>query len=330
MKSEHEGSPNLVWVVLACLFPLSAGAVEVSKIRGGTSHETLLSVALDGNKGLAVGGGGTLMSTEDGGATWKAETAPTKLFLTAAAIRGQRRLVTGQMGEIFFDDGSGTWKKGESGTTERLLGASINADGVALAVGAFGLFIRSEDGGESWQQLPANWDPLFAEAADLGPGFQPQLYGVQIEDDGTALVVGEFETIVRSEDAGRTWKAASVGNVMSGDRPPTLFAVKLSKDHRAYAVGQSGVIMSSEDSGKTWCRLNSGTDTNLFDVASFENGDVIVSGMRRMLYARASDGNWNMVDGEDLSTSWYSGVSVNGQGDAIAVGQQGNILKISH
>lgn len=320
---------GLVWAMLAVATPALVHAVEVERIREGTPHEALMVVAFDGDRGLAGGAAGALMSTEDGGKTWKSETSPTPLSITAAALRGSRRLLAGQMGEIFFDDGSGTWQKAESGTKERLLGASINKDGIGLIVGSFGVFIRSEDGGKTWRQLEANWDPLFAVSPDLGEGFQPQLYSVQISDDGTALVVGEFETIIRSRDAGLTWSAANVGNVQGRERPPTLFAVNLSKDHRAYAVGQSGVVMSSADAGATWCRVKSGTDSNLFDVSSVENGGVVVSGMRKMLHA--SDAlTWNVVEGADLSTSWYSGVAANGRGDVIAVGQNGNILKIKN
>lgn len=315
--------------MLVVAMPSLVHAVEVEQIREGTPHEALMVVAFDGDRGLAGGVAGSLMSTEDGGKTWKAETSPTPLSITAAAIRGSRRLLAGQMGEIFFDDGSGKWQKAESGTKERLLGAAINKDGIGLIVGSFGVFIRSEDGGKTWSQLEANWDPLFAVSPDLGEGFQPQLYAAQIGDDGTALVVGEFETIIRSTDAGLTWSTANVGNVQGRERPPTLFAVDMGKDRRAFAVGQSGVVMSSADAGATWCRVNTGTDSNLFDVSSMDNGGIVVSGMRKMLHAPDAQ-TWNVVEGADLSTSWYSGVAANGQGDVIAVGQSGNILKIKN
>lgn len=322
---------GVAWLLIAVALPAWATPVEVAKIRKGIPHEALLAIAFDGDKGLSVGAGGALMSTEDGGATWKPEASPTKLSLTAVAIKGHRRVIAGQVGEIFFDDGTGKWQKANSGTKERVLGVAINANGVALAVGSFGLFIRSGDGGRTWEHLNANWDPLFAEAPDLGEGFQPQLYGVQINDEGIGIAVGEFETIIRSEDSGLTWRAVMVGDVLGSDRPPTLFAVKLNPDQGAYAVGQSGVIVTSKDAGRTWCRTDSGTTTNLFDIASFSNGTVVVSGMRKMLYGGGLEAQgWDVVDGEDLSFSWYSGVATNGRGDVIAVGQAGSILKISH
>lgn len=319
-----------LWLLAATVVPAWAAQPTVAKIRQGSPHEALLAVAFDGNSGLAVGVGGALMTTEDGGSTWKTEASPTNLSITAVAIRSHRKLLAGQLGEIFFDDGSGKWQKSESITKERILGIAINASGIGLGVGSFGAFIRSEDGGKSWENLQTNWDPLFAEASDLGSGFQPQLYGVQIGDDGLAIVVGEFETIIKSDDSGKTWHTSMVGNVVSGDRPPTLFAVSAPRDHHVYAVGQSGVIMSSEDSGKTWCRSDSGTDANLFDVASLGNGDVVVSGMRRMIYQSVGTQSWSVIDGQDLNLAWYSGVATNGRGDVIAVGQSGNIIKISH
>lgn len=315
-------------VVLCCL-SLPAVAADVKALRRGIAHEALFAIAFDGDRGLAGGAGGQLLVTDDGGKTWTPETSPTSLGITAVAIRGQRRLIAAQMGQIFADDGSGKWVKGDSESTERPMGIAVNADGVALVVGAFGMFLRSTDGGRTWNPVTVDWDVLFADAADLGPGFQPQLYDVQIDDKGLALVVGEFQTIVRSEDAGASWMPVLSGDVHGSERPPTLFGVSLRSDGIAYAVGQSGTVLQSPDSGLTWCALSAGTDANLFDVVSVQGGKTVASGMREMRYAGSDTGPWEALEGENLSVSWYSGVAYSEAAGPIAVGQAGSILQVT-
>lgn len=318
----------LILLILSCL-SMSALSADVQALRKGIAHEALFAVAFDGDRGLAGGAGGQLLVTDDGGKTWKPETSPTPLSITAVAIRGPRRLIAGQMGEIYADDGSGKWTKAESGTTERAMSAAIDADGVALVVGSFGMFVHSTDGGRNWSPVTVNWDVLFAEAADLGPGFQPQLYDVQIDDRGVALAVGEFQTVVRSADAGATWVPVLSGDVHGSERPPTLFGVSLRSDGVAYAVGQTGTVLQSPDAGLTWCALSSGTDANLFDVTSVAGGRTVATGMREMRYSSSDTGSWTALEGEDLSVAWYSGVAHSGTTGIFAVGQSGNILQVT-
>lgn len=316
-------------LVALCCLTMPAVAADVKALRKGIAHEALFAVAFDGGRGLAGGAGGQLLVTDDGGKTWKPETSPTPLGIMAVAIRGQRRLIAAQMGQIFADDGSGEWVKADSGSSERAMGVAINADGVALVVGAFGMFARSTDGGRNWSPVTVDWDVLFADAVDLGPGFQPQLYDVQIDDHGVALVVGEFRTIVRSTDAGASWTPVLSGDVQGGERPPTLFGLSLRSDGVAYAVGQTGTLLRSPDTGLTWSALNSGTDANLFDVVSVPGGKTVASGMREMRYAGSDTGRWEALEGEDLSVAWYSGMAYSEAGGVIAVGQSGNILQLT-
>ncbi|WP_177188786.1 WD40/YVTN/BNR-like repeat-containing protein [Solimonas aquatica] len=323
-------SKRLIKAAMLLMTLAAAGqshAASVAKIVGGIPHDALFSVSFDGSKGVAVGAGGKLMVSNDAGKTWAAEAGPTGLAITAVAIKGSRRVMAGQVGEIYYDDGSGKWQKADNELKERAMGVAINSNGVAIVVGAFGMLERSTDGGKTWKAANLNWDPLFASSELLGDGFQPQLYAVNVDDTGLAIAVGELGTVIRSSDAGRTWFPVLGGNVHGETRPPTLFAVSQREDGSVFAVGQSGTIYKSADKGLTWCSIPSGTDANLFGVASLPGGKTVVSGMREMLFS-SNDAEWERLKGEDIAVAWYSGVASTSSGNIIAVGQSGNILRV--
>ena len=101
-----------------------------------TSGE-LNSVALspDGRTGLAVGNGGTILQTTDGGETWTARASGTSVALTAVAISadGRTGLAVGNGGTILQTaDGGETWTARASGTSVALTAVAIRAHSVLM------------------------------------------------------------------------------------------------------------------------------------------------------------------------------------------------------
>lgn len=305
------------------------GGAAVAKVSAGTAHQALFATSFDGERGIAVGAGGEMQVTTDGGKTWKLEVGPTPLALTAVAIKGSRRLVAGLMGEIFVDDGSGKWHRSTTETKERAMGASINGSGVAMVVGSFGTMLRSADGGTSWQDVAPDWASIFAGSDELTDDFAPSIYAVSMDDSGFGIAVGEMSTVLRTEDGGASWQLALGGAVQGAERPSALFGTTMRPDGVGYAVGQSGLILQTLDRGRTWCSIASGTTANLMGVASFAGGKTLISGMRAMLVSMNDGKSWELVSGGDLAIAWYSGAATAGTDAFIAAGQSGNILRVT-
>lgn len=303
-------------------------SADVEKVLEGTAHRALFASSFDGDRGIAVGAAGEIQVTEDGGKTWKQEPAPTQLSLTATAINGPKRLAAGITGIIFFDNGDGKWRPSESGTQERMFGASIDSKGNAIVVGAFGTMLRSTDGGKTWNDVAPDWMPIFAGSDQLTDDFAPSIYAVAINDRGVGLAVGELSTILRTEDAGATWHLALGGPVSGAERPPALFSTALRSDGVGYAVGQSGRILQTPDFGKTWCEFNSGVEVNLLGVATQPGGKTLISGIRVMLSSQDEGRNWTRITGDEIDYAWYSGMSVAGNA-FVTVGQSGDILRVT-
>jgi photosystem II stability/assembly factor-like uncharacterized protein len=67
-------------------------------------------------------------------------------------------------------------------------------------------------------------------------------------DDKTALAVGHDGWIVRSTDAGETWKEVAY----DANRPDPLLNVAGPFDGKLFAMGAFGLFMTSSDQGQTW------------------------------------------------------------------------------
>ena len=88
----------------------------------------LLDVAMSGAVGYAVGTGGVVLKTVDGGATWEHEISPTAADLNAVAISagGDVAAAVGAQGVLLVDQ-TGTWETRDSGTTSDLLDVALPA-----------------------------------------------------------------------------------------------------------------------------------------------------------------------------------------------------------
>lgn len=330
MNREINRASGVVIAMLSILVMTPVQAEDnIAKVAAGTAHNALFSTSFDGDRGIAVGAGGEIQVTADGGKTWKPEAGPTQLSLTAVAIKGSRRIVAGLMGEIFSDDGSGKWQRSESGTKERALGASLDGSGNAMVVGSFGTMLRSTDGGKTWNNVAPDWMPIYAGSDELTDDFAPSIYAVAIDDQGFGIAVGELSTVLRTEDGGASWQLALGGPVRGSDRPSAIFGAAIRPDGVGYAVGQSGLILQTPDRGRTWCSIVSGTTANLMGVASFAGGRTLISGMRAMLLSEDDGKSWKALSGGDLALAWYSGASSTGSEAFIAAGQSGNILRVT-
>jgi photosystem II stability/assembly factor-like uncharacterized protein len=142
----------------------------------------------------------------------------------------------------------------KSNTTENLRGISVLANGVAWASGTHGTYLRTIDGGKSWQvgQVPDTnsldfrdveaFSPAVAYLFSAGPGEQSRIY--------------------KTTDAGKTWALQ-----FTNKNPKGFFDCMAFWDRdRGIAVGDpvpdhSGTLrfelISTEDGGKTWSPLPS-------------------------------------------------------------------------
>lgn len=294
-----------------------SGGVQLHALVEGRPHDALFAIDFDHARGLAVGAAGQVVTSDDGGRSWRSERIDTR-GLSLLGVDTQRgvELAVGQQGVIYRRSANGPWLQVQSGTEQRLFSVAQGPEGLALAVGAFGALLRSVDGGQSWVPVTIDWQTLLDEMVE------PHLYDVTVAPDGAVFAVGEFGLVLRSADGGQTWTAVRRDEA-------TLFAIELRSDGVGYAVGQSGTVLRSADGGLTWTALAVDTGELLLGVATDTRGETVIAGMREVLRSRDDGNTWKRVSDGELGPAWYAGVATPGERSrARAVGQAGRLVRV--
>lgn len=125
---------------------------------GSLGLRTLRDIALSGGgSGWLVGDGGLALRTENMGLVWESKPLPEGVRQVcdfhAVCARGKRVWVAGEPGSVIWHspDGGDSWEKQTTGQTVPVQAIHFVNDDRGCAVGALGLILRTEDGGESWQ-----------------------------------------------------------------------------------------------------------------------------------------------------------------------------------
>lgn len=297
--------------------------LDVELARKGSPHDFIYSLSFEGRNGVAVGSHGLLLTTEDAGKNWQKAKTPSELgaLLTTSRVSG-KCLVAGQEGAILRSDDCKHWESIKPASNARILGVHSNSSGIAIAVGEFGTVLRSTDWGKSWIPQQIDWKSL------IGNENEPHLYAVNIAEDGSVMLVGEFELIVRTSPGTPKWEL-----LHKGER--SLFGLAVGENGRILAVGQEGLILESNDNGKKWSPIRSHTSAILTDIwTSKDNSSVVVVGARTILVSKDSGRSFSL-DQSPVSTqgmhSSINAIEETGKATSIFIGgSTGSIISFKY
>jgi photosystem II stability/assembly factor-like uncharacterized protein len=284
-------------------------------LRLPTVPSNLCSVTFtaDGIRGWAVGTGGTIVATVDGGNTWQSQTSGSTAELKSVrfSANGKWGFAVGTGGTIVATvDGGNTWQSQTSGSTADLKSVAISADGKrGFAVGTGGTILATVDGGNTWQSQTS--------------GSTADLKSVAISADGKrGWAVGERGTILASVDGGNTWQSQTSGSTAD------LESVAISADgKRGWAVGLDRTILATVDGGNSWQSQTSGTTAWLNSVTISADGKRgWAVGSNGTILATVDGGNsWQSQTSGD--TAQLNSVTLSADGKrGFAVGSNGTIL----
>ena len=190
---------------------------------------------VDSLHGWASGTPGTVVSTTDGGDTWRVDQSPLLYGSSLNVVRFgslTNGLVAGDAGRLFVThDGGSTWAARPQSTGVNFHGATWIDDTTVVLVGKRQQ-MRSTDAGRTWTEIQAGSHPL-------GVGFG------ESSDEG--MVAGTDGQMLYTEDGGVTWEARSGG---PGDR--NIYDLTRHPSGVCYAVGYGGAVFRSDNDGETW------------------------------------------------------------------------------
>jgi len=210
------------------------------------------AVAADGQRAWAVGAGGTILTTGDGGRQWAAQHSGVQAALRSVHFHadGLRGWAVGDSGTILSTNNGGRqWVAQETDVEAALRSVQFSADGQrGWAVGNGGTILATLDGGRQWKRQIS--------------GVRASLWSAQFSADGQrGWIVGEGGTILATVDGGSHW-AAQVSNVDAG-----LVSVHFNADgERGWAAGGGGTLIVTSDGGRHWTAQTSTVQEDLFSV----------------------------------------------------------------
>lgn len=311
---------SLACVVVGAIFASMTTNAGVVAVNQGTAHEALYGLCLSEGRAIAVGQGGLVLESLDGGETWNERNRFTDAALLDVDCGPRSQLYAGQGGALYRQTGE-SLEALQSGTDARLMSVAQSRDGdLAVAVGAFGTILVSVDQGFTWSSASLDW---FAVLDDY---VEPHLYDVHISAGGQITVVGEFALVMQSDDAGLTWQRRHRAE-------SSLFGLYLDASGTGYAVGQEGTVLATGDGGETWAAIPTPTNDILLNIHRSDSGAVLATGIRKFIVSHDQGATWTEYDSPALTTGWYQGLVLLPAEEASAeqvmlAGHQANILKI--
>lgn len=259
----------LIIPLIAILFACSINANAQSawqRQRAGTLAWLRAVYFLDTQRGWAAGGNGALLTTTDGGATWRVQPRPTEDVLTDVYFADARRgwlvceraiyqLAAKDEQRAYLmstTDGGETWKRVDvigKDVDVRLVRALFGGDGRGWVFGEGGVLYTTRDDGQTWlrQRVPT----------------RRLLLGGTFLDSAHGWLVGAGATILQTADGGATWHTCTV---LDDSARVRFTAVTFVNAQRGWAVGAGGSIFSTRDGGRTWRAQVSNVQADLLDV----------------------------------------------------------------
>ncbi len=270
----------------------------------------LSGLARAGQRLVAVGQRGHVLTSDDAGKSWAQAEVPVSSDLVAVHFPSpQRGWAVGHDGVVLASsDGGRHWTRqfdgrqlGPQGAENPLLDVWFDDELRGLAVGAFGTLLATADGGRSWTSSAALADNpkgmhLYAVrriGADLwiageqglllkldGPRFAARptpyagtFFGV-VGNERAVLAYGLRGNVVRSTDGGRNWQPVTTGV------PVGLTAATLDDRGRIVIVSQVGHVLVGADDGASFAPLKLERPAPAAAVASAGAGALVIAGPR--------------------------------------------------
>jgi photosystem II stability/assembly factor-like uncharacterized protein len=327
-------------IVAGGALPLAAGAAPFRDVLDTPAQKSALAargllsgLALAGARIVAVGQRGHVLTSDDAGQTWSQAEVPLSSDLNAVhfpqpdtgyavghdgvvlksvdAGRSWTRLLDGRgLGDVlvayYTKSADEKWlaeakRFAAQGAENPFLDVWFQDAGTGFVVGAFGLVLRTADGGKTWQPLLhasdnpkalhlyavrrvgadlfiageqgtlLKWDgQRFAALTTPYPG---TLFGV-VGNERAVLAHGLRGNLVRSTDGGRSWAAVPTGLGVG------LTASTVDAQGRFVIVSQAGHVLVSRDDGASFAPLKIERPIPAAAVVGAGAGTLVVAGPR--------------------------------------------------
>ena len=217
----------------------------------------------DENTGWVVGHDAVILRTDDGGDSWRlVHRAPEeeRPLLDVWFRDKDNGFAVGAYGYFLATrDGGETWASRAISKDDFHLNEIVPAGGQRLIIAAeAGVAYRSDDGGETWRELPSPYTGSW--------------YGALVLDGERMLLLGLRGHLFRSEDAGESWTRVATNTTAT-----LTDAIRLPSG-LLLLTGLEGVLLTSRDGGRTVSTTRLASRQGISSVLALADGTVLLTG----------------------------------------------------
>lgn len=280
---------------------LTEPAVRSPKALGAAT----LAVARAGQRLVAVGERGTVLLSDDAGATWRQAQVPVQATLTAVQFVSPRTgWASGHLGVILRSDDAGeTWVKQldgvkaaetvaaaakgntdertqrtarrfvEEGPDKPFFDINFSDAQHGVAVGAYNLAFTTRDGGRTWTPSLQN----------LPNPKNLHLYGVRLVGSNV-YIAGEQGLLLKSEDGGASFRT------LPSPYKGSFFGLLAARSGTLFAYGLRGTVVRSVDQGASWEKLETGVPVSISAAVELDRAELVLLSQTGDLLTSRDDG----------------------------------------
>jgi photosystem II stability/assembly factor-like uncharacterized protein len=207
---------------------------------------TLRGVELIGTRGYAGGDFGTLLRTDDAGATWRGlATGFTQDIARVRLIARDSVVIGGGCALRRSDDGGASfrrlpWTASDARCTSQLAAFAFPSSAIGYLALQNGNVLRTADNGRTWRRRTAIPGTLATQ-----PGSKVVPTDVAFTTTDTGFAATAAGAVFGTDDGGQTWTPVA----QSGAAVRALFFTDAAN---GYAVGDGSVVLRTHNGGATW------------------------------------------------------------------------------
>ena len=278
--------------------PVGTALERPAVLSRNPERAVLLGAALAGRRLVAVGERGIIVLSDDGGANWRQVPVSVSVTLTAVRFADEKQgFAVGHGGTVLVtSDGGASWTRRldgrriaqieadaakASGDPTALRSAQrLQAEGPdkplldvlvldaqrAVVIGAYGLVLATEDGGQTW----TSW------RARVGNPKELHLYAVRRRAD-RLVIAGEQGLVLLSLDGGRSFVRLALPYAGS------FFTLELPGDGGIVVAGLRGNVWRSDDGGANWSAMASPVPVSVTASALRADGTLVLANQAGMV-----------------------------------------------
>ncbi|NQV90364.1 hypothetical protein HQ487_03055 [Candidatus Uhrbacteria bacterium] len=246
-----------LFLILSSFFAIQADASGSWTLKDLGMIQGLRSVAVLGDRVMAVGNAGNIISSSDSGGTWSVIDQNTSVYWRDIETLGDHVWVAGEGSAMRESlDGGSTWSNVTLGITEHINDMDIS-ESYGYLVGASGRLMTYNHASSQWVSISTTLTTL-------------ELNRVQDMGDGTAWIVGASGYLYYGHEGGSQWR--TIGQITQDD----LYGVWFRSATEGYAVGRNGTFIHTTDGNYSWSTIavDGLSYQNLYDIQV--NGDQMV------------------------------------------------------